>query len=252
MDPDLFRSELEKKKENAEAQQKQIANGELPSGTVVKTADQVQEEIISFLAEKLEIKEETVRSAMEENTQYKILKTQVEKPVADEIIAFMDENSLNSIQIEEDTKRYYPQDELAASVIGFTNGDGDGQYGIEYQYDDYLSGTDGKVISAKDAYGNEMPYRYAKTYEAQDGNSVYLTIDRTLQYSLEKNLEETVSQFEINFFYFTYVSINMNRNYSTSFIGNQIFNFCNINCKIFSINITKYWLKTISNYSMRC
>ena len=184
MDPDLFRSELEKKKENAEAQQKQIANGELPSGTVVKTADQVQEEIISFLAEKLEIKEETVRSAMEENTQYKILKTQVEKPVADEIIAFMDENSLNSIQIEEDTKRYYPQDELAASVIGFTNGDGDGQYGIEYQYDDYLSGTDGKVISAKDAYGNEMPYRYAKTYEAQDGNSVYLTIDRTLQYSL--------------------------------------------------------------------
>ncbi len=197
MDPDLFRSELEKKKENAEAQQKQIANGELPSGTVVKTADQVQEEIISFLAEKLEIKEETVRSAMEENTQYKILKTQVEKPVADEIIAFMDENSLNSIQIEEDTKRYYPQDELAASVIGFTNGDGDGQYGIEYQYDDYLSGTDGKVISAKDAYGNEMPYRYAKTYEAQDGNSVYLTIDRTLQYSLEKNLEETVSQFEI-------------------------------------------------------
>lgn len=127
------------KKENAEAQQKQIANGELPSGTVVKTADQVQEEIISFLAEKLEIKEETVRSAMEENTQYKILKTQVEKPVADEIIAFMDENSLKSIQIEEDTKRYYPQDELAASVIGFTNGDGDGQYGIEYQYDDYLS-----------------------------------------------------------------------------------------------------------------
>lgn len=197
MDPDLFRTELEKKKENADAQQKQVANGELPSGTVIKTADQVQNEIISFLAEKLEIKEETVRSAMEENTQYKILKTQVEKPVADEIIAFMDENSLNSIQIEEDTKRYYPQDELAASVIGFTNGDGDGQYGIEYQYDDYLAGTDGKVISAKDAYGNEMPYRYAKTYEAQDGNSVYLTIDRTLQYSLEKNLEETVSQFEI-------------------------------------------------------
>ncbi len=197
MDPDLFRTELEKKKENADAQQKQVSNGELPSGTVIKTADQVQNEIISFLAEKLEIKEETVRSAMEENTQYKILKTQVEKPVADEIIAFMDENSLNSIQIEEDTKRYYPQDELAASVIGFTNGDGDGQYGIEYQYDDYLAGTDGKVISAKDAYGNEMPYRYAKTYEAQDGNSVYLTIDRTLQYSLEKNLEETVSQFEI-------------------------------------------------------
>lgn len=197
MDPDLFRSELEDKKESVEAQQKKVAEGELPNDTIIKTAEEVQQEIISFLAEKLEIKEETVKSAMEENTQYKILKTQVEKPVADEIIEFMDENSINSIQIEEDTKRYYPQDELAASVIGFTNSDGDGQYGIEYQYDEYLSGTDGKVISAKDAYGNEMPYRYAKTYEAQDGNSVYLTIDRTLQYSLEKNLEETVSEFEV-------------------------------------------------------
>ena len=134
---------------------------------------------------------------MNENTQYKILKTQIEKSTADEIIAFMSEYNINSIKIEEDTKRYYPQDELAASVIGFTNGDGDGQYGLEYQYDEYLSGIDGKVISAKDAYGNEMPYRYAKTYEAQDGNSLYLTIDRTLQYVLEKNLDEMVTKFEV-------------------------------------------------------
>lgn len=197
MDPDLFRSEMEKKAEAVSAQQKQLAKGELPSGTVIKSAEEVQNEIIDFLADQLEIKSETVKNAMNENTQYKILKTQVEKPVADSIIAFMDENDVNSIQIEEDTKRYYPQDELAASVIGFTNADGDGQYGLEYQYDEYLSGTDGKVISAKDANGNEMPYRYSKTYEAQDGNSLYLTIDRTLQYSLEKNLEEMVSQFEI-------------------------------------------------------
>ena len=197
MDPDLFRSELEKKKESADYQQKQAADGKLPEGTTVKSADDIQNEIIDFLAEKLEIDKSKITDAMNENTQYKVLKTQVEKPVADEITAFMDENSLNSIQIEEDTKRYYPQDELAASVIGFTNGDGDGQYGIEYQYDDYLAGIDGKVISAKDAYGNEMPYRYAKTYDAQDGDSLYLTIDRTLQYSLEKNLEETVSQFKV-------------------------------------------------------
>lgn len=197
MDPDLFRSEMDKKAENVISQQKQVSKGELPSGTVIKSAEEVQNEIIDFLADQLEIKSETVKKAMEENTQYKILKTQVEKPVADSIIAFMDEHDVNSIQIEEDTKRYYPQDELAASVIGFTNADGDGQYGLEYQYDEYLSGKDGKVISAKDANGNEMPYRYSKTYEAQDGNSLYLTIDRTLQYSLEKNLEEMVSQFEI-------------------------------------------------------
>lgn len=197
MDPDLFRSEIEKKDETVRAQQKQIANGELPAGTVIKTIEEVQNDVIAYLAEQLEIDIKKVEDAMQRNSQYEVLKTQVEKPAADNIIAFMDENDINSIRIEEDTKRYYPQDELAASVIGFTNADGDGQYGLEYQYEEYLAGIDGKVISAKDANGNEMPYRYSKTYEAQDGNSLYLTIDRTLQYSLEKNLEEMVSQFEI-------------------------------------------------------
>lgn len=197
MDPDLFRSEIAKKDEAVKAQQKQVAKGELPAGTVIKTAEDVQNEVIEYLAEQLEIDVKKIEEAMNKDSQYQVLKTQVEKPAADNIIAFMDENDINSIQIEEDTKRYYPQDELAASVIGFTNADGDGQYGLEYQYDEYLSGIDGKVISAKDANGNEMPYRYSKTYEAQDGNSLYLTIDRTLQYSLEKNLEEIVSQFEI-------------------------------------------------------
>lgn len=197
MDPDLFRSEIAKKDEEVKAQQKQVAKGELPAGTVIKTAEEVQNDVIEYLAEQLEIEVSKIEEAMNKDSQYQVLKTQVEKPAADNIIAFMDENDINSIQIEEDTKRYYPQDELAAAVIGFTNADGDGQYGLEYQYDEYLSGIDGKVISAKDANGNEMPYRYSKTYEAQDGNSLYLTIDRTLQYSLEKNLEEIVSQFEI-------------------------------------------------------
>lgn len=196
MDPDLFRSEISAKKEILEAQA-QEATSNASAVVSVKTAEEVQDEIISFLAEKLEITKEKIIDAMNENTQYKILKTQIEKSTADEIIAFMSEYNINSIKIEEDTKRYYPQDELAASVIGFTNGDGDGQYGLEYQYDEYLSGIDGKVISAKDAYGNEMPYRYAKTYEAQDGNSLYLTIDRTLQYVLEKNLDEMVTKFEV-------------------------------------------------------
>lgn len=184
MDPDLFRKELEEV-------------GEAPEGQTSPEAEALRSEVVSFLARELEITDSKIKEAMQKETQYEVLKTKVEKSVADAIIAFTDEKGMNSIQIEQDTKRYYPQDELAAAVVGFTNGDGDGQYGIEYQYDEYLAGTDGKVISAKDAYGNEMPYRYAKTYEAQDGNSVYLTIDRTLQYSLEKNLEEVVSQFDV-------------------------------------------------------
>ncbi|MCM1225932.1 MAG: penicillin-binding transpeptidase domain-containing protein [Clostridium sp.] len=197
MDPDLFRSEIASLDEEVKKQQQNIAKGELSSGTIMETADHLKSDVIQFLAEQLGIEPEKIEEEMNKDSQYRVLKTQVEKPIADNIIAFMDEKDMNSIQIEEDTKRYYPQNELAASVIGFTNADGDGQYGLEYQYDDYLSGIDGKVISAKDANGNEMPYRYSKNYEAQDGNSLYLTIDRTLQYSLEKNLEEMVSQFDI-------------------------------------------------------
>ncbi len=197
IDPDLFEKEITKIDEKVKAQQKKIDAGELPANTALKQAKDVENEIIKTLAQQLEIDESKIETAMKKESRYEVLKTQVEKPAADAIIAMMSENNMASIQIEEDTKRYYPQDELAASVIGFTNVDGDGQYGIEYQYDDYLSGIDGKVISAKDAYGNEMPYRYSKTYEAQDGNSLYLTIDRTLQYSLEKNLDEMVSQFQI-------------------------------------------------------
>ena len=134
---------------------------------------------------------------MEENSQYSVLQTQVEKPVADEVLAHFDKYDFTSIHVEEDTKRYYPQNELAAQVIGFTSGDGSGAYGVEAYYDEYLSGTDGKVISAKDSNGREMPYKYSKTYPAQNGNDIYLTIDATLQHYLEKHLQEMVDEFEV-------------------------------------------------------
>ena len=117
----------------------------------------------------------------------------IEKPVADKIIARASEEKLGDIIVRNlDTKRYYPQGELAAAVIGFTNYDGDGVYGVESYYNDYLKGVDGKIISATDANGNEMPYKNDKIYDAQDGNSLYLTIDTTLQHQVEKYLEQQV------------------------------------------------------------
>ena len=101
------------------------------------------------------------------------------------------------LNLEEDTKRYYPQNQLAASVIGFTSGSGDGVYGLEAKYDDYLAGIDGKTISAKDSNGNELPYRYSKTYSAKNGDDVYLTIDMNIQYYLEKHLEEMGKKFNV-------------------------------------------------------
>ena len=104
---------------------------------------------------------------------------------------------MTCLNVEEDTKRYYPQNELAAPVIGFTASDGYGIYGIEAYYDDYLSGTDGRTISAKDSHGNELPYRYSKTYPAKNGNDVYLTIDMNIQYKLEEHLQEMVEKFNV-------------------------------------------------------
>lgn len=100
----------------------------------------------------------------------------------------------NLIYTEEDTKRYYPQGDMAAALIGFTNYDGDGIYGVEAYYNDYLAGVDGKIISATDGLGNEMPYKNDKIYAAKDGNSIYLTLDSTLQYYLERELTNCVEQ----------------------------------------------------------
>jgi stage V sporulation protein D (sporulation-specific penicillin-binding protein) len=118
----------------------------------------------------------------------------IEKPVVDKILNRLAEEKVKTgiVYTETDTKRYYPQGELAAAVIGFTNYEGDGVYGIEKFYDDFLKGVDGKIVSAQDANGNIMPYKNDKIYDAQDGNSIYLTLDMTLQSYAEKYLEEQV------------------------------------------------------------
>jgi len=201
LDPTAYRKELEalqkeiddynasKNKPDYKATEEEIS---LPV-----TAEAYKIETVNFLADKLEIKIDSVEKAMSANNQYSILQNQVEKPVADEILEYFGKYNFKSIHIEEDTKRYYPQNDVAASVIGFTNSDGDGAYGLEAYYDEYLSGTDGKTISAKDSNGREMPYRYAKTYSPKDGNDLYLTINTKLQYYLEKHLNEMITEFNV-------------------------------------------------------
>ena len=183
MDPKLFRSEMDEVEEIMKERQKIIdEGGQLEEGKRVISREELEAEITKTLSDKLGISEDTVLTAIQKDTQYYVLQTQVEKNVADELMEYLDSLGLESITTEEDTKRYYPQNELAAQVIGFTNGDGDGQYGLEAYYDDYLSGINGRVTTAKDGLGNAMPYRYSTTYEAQEGSSLYLTLDSTLQY----------------------------------------------------------------------
>lgn len=213
LDPKQFRQDMELLQERIDKRNEQIRNGTYKptvENTTNEDGEQVQvivedplpssaedfrQEAISVLSGKLEITADKVTKAMEANNQYSILQEQVEKPVADEVLALFNKYGLTSLNVAEDTKRYYPQNELAAAVIGFTAADGYGMYGLEASYDEYLAGTDGRTISAKDSNGNELPYRYSKTYPAKNGNDVYLTLDMTIQYYLEKHLEEMSTKF---------------------------------------------------------
>lgn len=196
IDPTLYREEM-KSIEDANDKKKSAAEEEYETADNLVDVDQLKTSITNFLSEKLGLKTEEVEASFEKDGRYYVLQTQVEKNVTDEITAYFEKLNLSFIGTEATTRRYYPQNELAAAVIGFTNGDGDGQYGLEYQYDDYLSGVDGRVISAQAANGEEMPYRYSTTYDAEDGDSLYLTLDTTIQYYLEKSLAEMVEKFEV-------------------------------------------------------
>lgn len=114
---------------------------------------------------------------------------------ADEVRRFINDNGYhNMIYLEATSTRYYPNSELGSSVIGFTNGDGDGIYGLEAQYDKILAGTDGYYVTARDSYGNEMPYEYESYIPAQNGGNLTTTIDAYIQQCLEKQLLATVAE----------------------------------------------------------
>ncbi len=107
---------------------------------------------------------------------------------------FLEESELDDkalLHLQATSKRYYPYDTLACHVLGFTGGDGDGLYGLELQYNDILSGTDGKYIGAKDSFGNDMVYDYESYIPAIDGYSITTTIDVYIQAELEDQLKTT-------------------------------------------------------------
>ena len=209
VDPGLFRQEMQivekRNKELLEAALKKQESGGIAKADVVDPED-IKTIVVDYLADTLELKAKDVRAAFDKDSNYVVLKKQVEKSRADRILDFISEIhvagsgrtiSLASISRLSDTKRYYPQNELAASVIGFDNADGHGFYGVEKSYDKYLSGIDGRNITAVDANGNAMPYRYSKTYPAQDGDDVYMTLDMTVQTYLQNAVNDMVDTFKV-------------------------------------------------------
>lgn len=165
-----------------------------------KPADEIvdieaeKNKIADFLSVTLDVDKQEILNRMEKtNSQYQIIKKKVERDICDQIRVFINENDIVGIHLEEDVKRYYPYGSLAGHVIGFTNSENVGVLGVESYYENYLKGSSGKIVTAQNATGKDMPFEYESYVEAENGTNVVLTIDWQIQSILEKNLEIALS-----------------------------------------------------------
>ncbi|MDD4699463.1 MAG: penicillin-binding transpeptidase domain-containing protein [Oscillospiraceae bacterium] len=155
----------------------------------------VKQDIANHLATILELNVDDVLAMTAKSSSYVIVKKQVEKPEADKIREYISTSEYgvgNYIGLDESTKRYYPNDNLASVLMGFVGSDNQGLSGLESYYDKDLTGTSGRVVAAKNAHGADMPFSYEKVVDATAGNSLVLTIDKFIQYVCEKNLEQAI------------------------------------------------------------
>ena len=150
------------------------------------------------LSEILDVSTDFVYKQAEDKAfRYKVIRRKIPEELADEVRNFVSENDIKGVYLETDAQRYYPYSSLAAQVMGFVSTDNVGSEGLEAYYDSYLQGTAGKVVTTKGNYGSEMLYTYEKYYDASDGDSLVLTLDTSVQYMLEKNLENAIERYEI-------------------------------------------------------
>ena len=164
--------------------------------------DEQRTYVAQKLAEILDLNQNDVYEKTKENNYYSVVKRKVETTEKEKVLKLSKDlakkyNLGNVIELIEDYKRYYPYGDFASTIIGFTGMDGVGREGIEYQYDTQLTGVPGRVITAKDVHGTEMPYKYEQKIDAQDGNNITLTIDETIQHIMEKYLQQGIKQHKV-------------------------------------------------------
>lgn len=209
------------KEAQAEAAKKAADKGETYTPSPIRD----QAYIARGLSRILGVDEDTILKAMEDTgSQYVRLKRKAEQDMCDEVrrfingeideegnqLTFVDDNGntrlvsdptksptkLRGIFMEPDSKRYYPQHTLAASVIGFVDGDNRGGVGLEAKYNSVLEGTAGMTITAKNNLNQPLLFQYEQYYDAQNGNDLVLTLDMDVQYYLEKGLESMLKKFD--------------------------------------------------------
>ncbi len=155
-------------------------------------------EIARVLGEILDKDPEWIKEqAGDTRMRYKKLAERISEETAGKIRTYINENNISGIHLEPNTQRYYPYGSLAAQVIGFTNASNTGSEGIEAAYNSFLEGTSGRVITTKGNNEMDMPFSYEKYIQSQQGCSVILTLDATVQGCLEKQLKAAIARYDV-------------------------------------------------------
>ena len=140
-------------------------------------------------------REKLYKQTQKTYSQYEVVKKKIEKDLVQTFIDWVQENRYTSIfRVIQDYKRYYPSGTLLSSVLGFVNAENKGGEGLEAEYEEVLAGKPGRIVTAQNGWGEELPttLKYENTIDAEEGNSLVLTIDQSVQNFAEKYLEVAV------------------------------------------------------------
>ncbi len=154
--------------------------------SVVHSQIKDPERVIRSLSELLDMDEEAVRKRVEKVSSIERIQTNVEKEIGDKIRDL----ELAGVKVDEDFKRYYPYHELASTVLGFTGGDNQGIIGLEVKYEDWLAGTDGKILTVTDARGVELDKIAEDRLEPVPGKTLQLSMDYNIQMYAQQMAEK--------------------------------------------------------------
>lgn len=158
--------------------------------SVIHSQVEEPEEVISVLSRELELDQAEVRKKVEKVSSMEKIKTNVDKETGDRIRGY----DLAGVKVDEDYKRYYPYDELASRVLGFTGGDNQGIIGLEVKYEEYLKGVNGTILTVTDARGVELNGVAEDRIEPVPGETLRVSLDYNIQSYCQQAAEKVMEE----------------------------------------------------------
>lgn len=163
-------------------------NASVATVSVIHNQIQNKEEVITALSSTLGLEPEDVRKKVDRIVALERIQSRVDKEIADELRR----KNIPGIIIDEDSKRYYPNRNLASHILGFVGKDNQGIIGLEVKYDEYLKGIPGKILTEADAKGRDIPGGLQQRIEPMAGNHLVTTLDIVVQQYAEQALEKVL------------------------------------------------------------